>query len=56
VVFTSSPQIDRLFEVAVQHNVEDDLRQGLAHTRVAAVGPVVAETLRQRWNPGETQT
>jgi uroporphyrinogen-III synthase len=48
MIFTSSPQIERLFEVAGQHQQEDALRQGLDRTRVAAVGPVVAETLRQR--------
>jgi uroporphyrinogen-III synthase len=48
VVFTSSPQIERLYEVATQHHLEEALRQGFEHTRVAAVGPVVAATLRQR--------
>jgi uroporphyrinogen-III synthase len=48
LVFTSSPQVDRLFEVAAQHQLEDALQLGLQRTRVAAVGPVVAETLRQR--------
>jgi uroporphyrinogen-III synthase len=47
IVFTSSPQVDRLFEVAAQHQLQDALQQGLRRTRVAAVGPVVAETLRQ---------
>jgi uroporphyrinogen-III synthase len=47
VVFTSSPQIDRLYEVAAAHQLQDSLRQGLERTRVAAVGPVVAETLRR---------
>ena len=48
VVFTSSPQVDRLFEVAIERKVEDALRRGLERTRVAAVGPVVADNLRRR--------
>jgi uroporphyrinogen-III synthase len=48
VVFTSSPQIDRLFEVAQKRGVEVVLRQGLGHTCIAAVGPVVVEGLRAR--------
>lgn len=48
IVFTSSPQIDRLFDVAQERQATDVLRQGLAKTRVAAVGPIVQETLHQR--------
>jgi uroporphyrinogen-III synthase len=48
IVFTSSPQVERLFEVAGQRGLEPTLRQGLQRSRVAAVGPVVAESLRQR--------
>lgn len=48
LVFTSSPQVDRLWEVAAERGLEETLRQGLQRTRVAAVGPVVAENLRQR--------
>src|SRR5262249_41303301 len=51
VVFTSSPQVDRLYEVAVDRGLEAELRQGWTRTRVAAVGPVVAENLRQRGAP-----
>ncbi len=51
LVFTSSPQVDRLFEVAAQHHLEEPLRQGLQRTRVAAVGPVVADNLRRRQAP-----
>ena len=51
VVFTSSPQVDRLFEVARERGLEPALRQGLQRTRVAAVGPVVAEDLRRRGAP-----
>jgi uroporphyrinogen-III synthase len=48
VVFTSSPQVDRLYEVASERGLGAALRQGLERTRVAAVGPVVAENLRER--------
>jgi uroporphyrinogen-III synthase len=48
VVFTSSPQIDRLFEVAEERQSLDLLKQGLVKTRVAAVGPIVAENLQRR--------
>jgi uroporphyrinogen-III synthase len=48
LVFTSSPQVDRLFEVAAERGLEPAMRRGLARTRVAAVGPVLSEHLRQR--------
>jgi uroporphyrinogen-III synthase len=48
LVFTSSPQVDRLYEVATQRGLEDKLRQALQHVKVAAVGPVVADNLRGR--------
>lgn len=48
IVFTSSPQIDRLFEVAQERQITDMLTRGLAQTRVAAVGPIVQETLHKR--------
>jgi uroporphyrinogen-III synthase len=41
IAFTSSPQVERLFAVAPAALVSD----ALAHTLVAAVGPVVAEAL-----------
>jgi uroporphyrinogen-III synthase len=47
IVFTSAPQIDRLFEVAQKRDVEATLRQGLSRTRIAAVGPVVVDRLRE---------
>jgi uroporphyrinogen-III synthase len=46
IVFTSSPQVERLFEVAKKRGLEGPLRRGLQRTRVAAVGPVVAVMLR----------
>jgi uroporphyrinogen-III synthase len=48
VAFTSSPQIDRLYEVAEEKELLELLRHGLGKTKVAAVGPIVADTLRQR--------
>lgn len=51
LVFTSSPQVDRLYEVASEHGLEPVLARGLTRTRVAAVGPVVAENLRLRKAP-----
>ena len=43
VAFTSSAQIERLIAVASEQTV----RSALRHTLVAAVGPVVADTLRR---------
>ena len=51
LIFTSSPQVDRLYEVAGRRGLGEDLRQGLTRTRVAAVGPVVADNLRGRGAP-----
>lgn len=47
-IFTSSPQVDRLYEVASARNLEQALALGLSRVQVAAVGPVVAESLRRR--------
>ena len=47
IVFTSSPQVDRLYEVAAERHLTVDL----SRTRVAAVGPVVADTLRRHAAP-----
>lgn len=48
LVFTSSPQVDRLFEVADGKQLRPALMAGLARVQVAAIGPVVAAVLRQR--------
>ncbi len=48
IIFTSSPQVDRLYQVAAEKGLETELRQGLAQTWIAAVGPVVADNLRER--------
>jgi uroporphyrinogen-III synthase len=47
MVFTSSPQVDRLYEVAAEQKLEKLLRDGLARACVAAVGPVLADRLRE---------
>lgn len=46
VIFTATPQIDRLFEVARQSGLEEQMRAAFARIPVAAIGPVVEETLR----------
>lgn len=48
IAFTSGPQVTRLWEVAARSGIEERLTQGLARTRVAAVGPLVAEALRDK--------
>jgi uroporphyrinogen-III synthase len=48
IVFTSSPQVERLYEVARERGLMKELSKALATTRVAAVGPVVADDLRHR--------
>jgi uroporphyrinogen-III synthase len=51
IVFTSSPQVVRLFEVASERGQDSTLASALQRTCVAAVGPIVAETLRERGAP-----
>ena len=46
VIFTATPQIERLFQVARDAGLEDEFRKALARTPVAAIGPVVEQTLR----------
>ncbi len=48
IVFTSSAQLGRLFDVAAEQGLDDALRAGLGRVRVAAVGPVMEETLRKK--------
>ena len=45
IAFTSAPQVRRLREVAAAHDRAAALRQGLARTAIAAVGPVVAAAI-----------
>ncbi len=46
IAFTSSPQVERLVEVARQAGLEAELREAFTRVRIAAIGPVVEETLR----------
>src|SRR5258707_799588 len=46
IALTSSGQVRRLFEVARAHNCEAQLRDGLAHTPIASIGPVVSDELK----------
>jgi len=48
VALTSSGQVRRLIEVAITHGCETQLREGLAHTPIASVGPVVSDELTSR--------
>ncbi|MBA4191218.1 MAG: uroporphyrinogen III synthase HEM4 [Planctomycetaceae bacterium] len=48
LVITSSPQVDRLYEVAADRNLTDVLSRGLEKTAIAAVGPIAADALRNR--------
>jgi uroporphyrinogen-III synthase len=48
IAFTSSPQVQRLFEVAAATRREDALRTALREIQIGAVGPIVAEELRRR--------
>lgn len=48
VAFTSAQQLTRLYSVAKAEGVEEALNEGWSHTKVAAVGPIVAETLKSR--------
>jgi uroporphyrinogen-III synthase len=46
IALTSSGQIRRLIEVAKAHHCEARLREGLAQTPIASVGPVVSDELK----------
>jgi uroporphyrinogen-III synthase len=46
IALTSSGQIRRLIDVAQAHGCEARLREGLAHTPIASVGPVVSDELK----------
>jgi uroporphyrinogen-III synthase len=51
LVLTSSPQVDRLFEVADRRGLHGALAHGLQKTRVAAIGPIVADAMSRRQAP-----
>ncbi len=46
--FTSASQVDRLWNVAEARKQQDLLREGLRRTKIAAIGPIVAEALTDR--------
>jgi uroporphyrinogen-III synthase len=48
IAFTSSPQVERLLEVAKATQRAEALRNALQTTAIAAVGPVVAKDLQRR--------
>jgi len=46
IALTSSGQVRRLIDVAQVHNCEAQLRDGLNHTPIASVGPIVSDELK----------
>jgi uroporphyrinogen-III synthase len=48
IAFTSSPQVQRLFEVAAARGREVALQAALRSIQIGAIGPVVADELRRR--------
>jgi uroporphyrinogen-III synthase len=48
IAFTSSPQVQRLFEIAAANQRDEVLRTALQRVQIGAVGPVVAKELRRR--------
>jgi uroporphyrinogen-III synthase len=48
IALTSSGQVRRLIEVAKAHDCEAQLREGLAQTPIASVGPVVSDELKSQ--------
>lgn len=48
IALTSSGQVRRLMEVAQAHGCEARLREGLARTPIASVGPVVSDELKSQ--------
>lgn len=48
IVFTSSPQVDRVFETADELKMTDVLERGFRRVKIAAVGPIVKEKLLEK--------
>lgn len=48
IVFTSSPQVDRLYEVAEERKLQEMWKHALDRVMIASVGPVVSETLTRK--------
>jgi uroporphyrinogen-III synthase len=51
IALTSSGQVRRLIDVAQAHGCEARLREGLARTPIASVGPVVSDELKSHGLP-----
>ncbi|MBL4819530.1 MAG: uroporphyrinogen-III synthase [Gammaproteobacteria bacterium] len=45
IAFTSKPQVRRIFSVARESNLQEQLASGLGKTEIAAVGPIVGDLL-----------
>jgi uroporphyrinogen-III synthase len=48
VLFTTSVQVEHIFEVAAQMNAVESLRRGLALAVIASIGPTTTEALLRR--------
>ena len=48
IAFTSASQVDRLWDIARDRQLEDTLRAGLDRVKVAGIGPIVRECLEDR--------
>jgi uroporphyrinogen-III synthase len=48
IAFTSASQVDRLWDIAQERGLEPTLRAGLKRAKVAAIGPIVRESLEDR--------
>lgn len=47
IAFTSAAQIDRLVAVSAEHGIDAALERAWPQVRIAAIGPIAAETLRR---------
>ncbi|MEJ0049924.1 MAG: uroporphyrinogen-III synthase [Methylovirgula sp.] len=47
IAFTSTPQVERLFDVAEKAGLGGKLKEAFAHVSVASIGPVVEEALHR---------
>lgn len=48
LVFTSSPQVERVYEVAHERQLDNLLKQGMQRVKIASVGPLVTETIKNK--------
>jgi uroporphyrinogen-III synthase len=47
IAFTSTPQVERLFDVAKEAGLESKLTEAFAHVSVASIGPIVEDALHR---------